>query len=179
MPCVKMPSASVCSNRVCAQSGVCACARRDVGCVKRASARYLSRSPSPRLIPSFAACAPQAQHHLSSLSHLSPGPIATRCLPSRLTSGPLELRSFSLFPPFHPSCLSFSTSFPPIPRPHIQKRRIENISEYPCARHGSPRGLAFKSRVPRKKVSLLAFLDRTCSVFSFYNTLLKTMYQYT
>lgn len=103
---------------------------------------FLSLSFS-RSFPSFsvslAACVPRAQHHLSSLSHLSPI-LSPPLIPSLLyASG--RLRFFSLSPP---SYLSFSTSFPGVSRLHKKKEDRKYILVH--ASHGSPRGLAFKSR---------------------------------
>lgn len=145
----------MCSNRVCVSCGARVCARaRDVGCVKRASALRPSRFfPPSGTIPLFfflplRVCL-RAQHHLSFLSLSLPGSHPT--LASPYPPGPLGLRSFSLFPP---SCLSFSTFFPPSvlppppPLPDNVKKK-ERLKIYPCTPHGSPRGLAFKSRVPQ------------------------------
>lgn len=119
MPCVKMPP-RLCAlkSRVCVRARLvrwrtCVRARRRMRktCVCAPSFLLLLSLSPPLSLPltlylSFAACVPRAQHHLSFLSHLSPGPSSSPSPPSPL--GPWDF-VLSLSPP---SCLSFSTSSP-------------------------------------------------------------------
>jgi len=142
MPCVKMPSCQ-CAQIVCAPRAACACVR--ARCRMRKTcvcAPSLSLFPPivPTLLFPLAACVPRAQHHLSSLSHLSPGPI----LSSPLLLVPLDLWKFFFSLPFF---VSFILDF--LPRfPDYIKKKKDRKYILVSAPHGSPRGLAFKSRVP-------------------------------
>lgn len=113
----------------------CACVRarrrmrKTCVCV-RSFSLFLSIVLSPLL--SFAACVPRAQHHLSSLSYLSPGPI----FPSSLLLIPLDLwdlfLSLSLSFSFSLSFfVSFILDFFPRFPDYIKKRP----KIYPCTRH--------------------------------------------
>lgn len=131
MPCVKIPTVSVCFKIVCTRlvafvycTSVCV---RDVGCVKLV--RLCSLSLSLSLVP----CVPRAQHHLSFLSYLSPcacSPFGPPLAPSLPTSCSmvLELCSFSLSLRLL-SCLSFSSSFSVPTTEKRRRKRIVDMSE--------------------------------------------------